>query len=311
MSRQADFGSKESPDGEFAIDTERAAKSEISPGVFVVTQHPASLSAKLLPPLLLVMMCAGFLAYRNASADWRGISVLTEWLNGPVVTPKLQPTVPATPALALKAEPEEPPAEPAPETLTVEPAPKVEIDPLGDIQRESEKEQARIAELEKIKAREEEKLAASEDQRRNEQHREQLQKRHGIDPQQLAQIQAMQRELMRRHQEMFEQVNREQMDAMADMRQRFLGQGFPNTPRLPVPAPGFGFGMAPLPPMPGIGDGKENEEVVKRTPDGGETRFRRFNGPNGARGFVWQFRGGNGNMPVPPPPRPGLKGDEE
>ena len=311
MSRRADSGSNARPDGEFTIDTERPAKSEISPGVYVVTQRPASLSTKLLPPLLLVMVCAGFLAYRNASADWRGISVLTEWFSGPASTARLEPPVSVPPALALNTEPEKPPAEPAPETTQVEPAPKVEIDPLGDIQRESEKEKARIAELEKIKAREEEKFAATEAQRRTEQQREKLRKRHGIDPRHLAQIQDMQREIMRRHQEMFERLNLENMDAMADMRKRFLGRDFPIVPGMPMPGLGFGLGMIPPPPMPGAGDGKDNEEVVQRTPDGGIIRFRRSQGPNGATGFELHFRSGNGNKSVPPPPRPGLRGDDE
>ena len=300
MSSRAVAGSNERPERESAIDTEQAARAEISPGVFVVSQRPTSLSAKLLPPLFLIVLGVIFLAYRSAVADWRGISALTNWYGRAVEAPEpippapVTPTPPPTSALALNTEPVKP-VEEAPEPPKVAPEPKIEIDPLADIQRESEKEKSRIAELEKMKAREEEKFAATEDQRRMDQKQKQLERRR-INPQQLAQIQKMQRELILQHQELFEQLTRQQMEAMADMQQRFLGRGFPNMPG--IPGPGFGFGLTPPAPRPGA-------------QDGAETRFQRFNGHNGASGFVWQFRMGNANGPVPLPPPPGLRDDNE
>ena len=95
MSRRAVAGSNERPEREFAIDAEGTAGTEISPGIFVVNQRPTSLSAKLLPPLFLIVLGAGFLAYRSAVADWRGISALTNWNGRPVEAPKSEPTPPA------------------------------------------------------------------------------------------------------------------------------------------------------------------------------------------------------------------------
>ncbi len=297
MSRRAVPGSDERPDGEFAIDTDPQVKPELPPGVYIVTQRPSSLSAKLLPPLFLIVVATGFLLYRTAAADWRGVSALVDWFQPTTnqIQAKPEPTSVPSPAFAQNTEPANP-AEPTPEPRKAEPSPKVEVDPLADIQREAEKEQARIADLEKHKAREEEKLAATENERREEQQEEKF-----------GRVNEMQRQFMRRHQQMFEQMQRQQMEAMRDMRERFLGRGMGNAGRLPMlPGPGFGFDMAP--PLPGNGD--DGEEVVRKTPDGGETRFRQFKGPNGS-GFVWQFRGGNGNNLVPAPPKPRLRDDNE
>lgn len=304
MSRRAVPGSNERPEGEFEFDTERPPDGPIQPGVYIVTQRPASLSAKLLPPFFLIALGVGFLIYREAAADWRGISALADWFepakvaSAPTPDPVPAPAVP--PAVALNSEPVKPIEPPVLEPPKIEHTPKAEVDPLADIQRESEKEKARIAELEKLKAREEEKLAATEDQRREEQHEDQMQ-RHGLNPQQLTRIQ----EMIRQHQQMFDQ----QVEAMQEMQQRFLGRGFPDARRPQLPRPGLGFGMIPMPPLPQMGQG-DGDEVVQRLPDGGETRFRRFNGPNG-NGFVWQFRGGNLNRVVPPPPKPGLRDDND
>src|SRR4051812_46331890 len=48
------------------------------PAVIVVPYRAGRQSAKLLPPILLVLLGTGFLAYRARSSDWRGISAFFE-----------------------------------------------------------------------------------------------------------------------------------------------------------------------------------------------------------------------------------------
>ena len=77
MSRRAVAGSNERPAGEFAFDTEPAEKTEISPGVYIVTHRPASLSAKLLPPLFLIILGAGLtfaFGGKEEDADGDGVN---------------------------------------------------------------------------------------------------------------------------------------------------------------------------------------------------------------------------------------------
>ena len=130
MSRRAVPGSNERPDGEFAFDTERPVDGPIQPGVYIVTQRPSSLSIKLLPPLFLIALGAGFLVYREAAADWRGISALADWFepakHAPVVAQAPVPDKPAPPAVALNTEPSKPATPPALEPPKVEHVPSNE-----------------------------------------------------------------------------------------------------------------------------------------------------------------------------------------
>src|SRR4051812_47779177 len=51
----------------------------IPPGVIVVPHRSGSQSTRLLPPILILMAGAAFLAYRTSrSADWRGVSAWFE-----------------------------------------------------------------------------------------------------------------------------------------------------------------------------------------------------------------------------------------
>ena len=53
----------------------------------VVPYRPGRHSAKLLPPILLVLLGTAFLTYRARSSDWRGVSLLFETRPKPAVVP--------------------------------------------------------------------------------------------------------------------------------------------------------------------------------------------------------------------------------
>ncbi len=53
------------------IDQPAPNSAEVAPGIYVVRPGPVGFSATLLPPLLLVILGAGFLIYRSAASDWR------------------------------------------------------------------------------------------------------------------------------------------------------------------------------------------------------------------------------------------------
>lgn len=195
------------------------------------------------------------------------------------------------------------------------PADPASVDPLDDIRREAEKTRERIAELEKIKKKEEEKLAQTEEQRRQEDHAD---RRQNIEKQLEAH-----RELFERQVAMMEEFQKRSMERFEQMQREFLaGRGLPEMPgfgRLPrglgAMPPGFfdppritppNRNRAPrLAPPPG----QTLREGVKRLPDGTIGRFREFQGPNGMRGFVFQYNSEDqppNDTPPPPEPDPDL-----
>lgn len=195
----------------------------------------------------------------------------------------------------------------------VEPA---SVDPLDDIRREAEKTRERIAELERIKKKEEEKLAQTEEERRQD---DQANRRQNLEKQLEAH-----RKLFERQVAMMEEFQKRSMEQFEQMEREFLaGRGLPEMPnfgRLPrgfgAMPPGF-FGpprivpphlnRAPrLAPPPG----QRLPEEIKRMPDGTVGRFREFQGPNGMRGFVFQYNSEDqppNDTPPPPAPDPDLK----
>lgn len=306
------------------------------PDVIIVPYRPARGAAKLLPPVLIVVLGVGFLAYRSRSADWRGLSALFERRPAPVRSQP--PTTPAPPPADAPVLGQADPA-PAPdkekekekEKGEGQEKPKVagaaqdqaakpgDADPLDDIQREAEKTKQRLAELEKHKEREAQKLDETADERER---ADRLARRDGID----RQIGAMQEQLRRQMAEM----QRRAMESMAEMERDFGGGRMPRGFAMP---PGFalprGFGGIPdlerrlfngLPPGPFgmLGPGmiapqpgrpQPGRDRVWRDPRGGVGRFREFQGPGGLRGLEFLWQGGDpaaldDDAPPPPAPRP-------
>jgi hypothetical protein len=302
--------------------------AEVAPGVFVVRSRPSGFSAGLLPPLLLVMLGANFLVYRTVASDWRGVFALFS-RSSPIPVAKEAPALvlndppkPAVPELVAPVpEPVAPVPEPvapvvpaAPEVAKEEPIkPKVEppANPLEDIQREAEKTKEKIAELEKLK--EEEK--AKQDSTATERQKLPTQMDRMLAARQRAveRMLADQPELLRGP---LGAIVEGQMREMAEMPRRFMGRDFGNLPQPPFPGldmgnggfpPGqqprrapWGLNNTPQPPQPGNLNGKE---VVRKTPEG-TTTVRRFRGPNGSQGMMFEFRSNNPRAAVPPPPEP-------
>jgi hypothetical protein len=291
--------------------------TEVAPGVFVVRHRPVGFSAGLVPPLLLVILGASFLVYRSAASDWRGIFAL---LSGP--SRDSAPLVKEAPALVLNDPPKPEaaevavaaaaaPAAPADASKDEPVKPKVTepANPLEDIKREAEKTKEKIAELERLKEEEKTKQDRTAPARK---------KLPTLREQKLAEQRdrmiAGQRDLLRRQMSWMAEMQERQMREMANMQRRFMSRDFAGMPfprfdgmadggflpgRQPQ-VPPRGLGNAPWPPQPGNLDDKE---VVQKTPDG-VRKFRRFQGPNGAQGFTFEFRSNDPLGVIPPPPEP-------
>jgi hypothetical protein len=274
------------------------------PPLIVVPHRPGGFSPMLLPPLFIVLLGAGFIAYRVRTPDWRGLSFEWSWPtfgNRPTSTP-----APA-PILALKTEPAKPelvpprPVEPAKPKDEPKPSPDLagkaaaEVDPLGDIEREAEKTRERIATLEKLKEQESQKLAETEDERR--QADRGLLRGRRIPPDQLRKMIEAHRAQLAQQMAMIEEFQRRQFDRMAQLHPDFFRPG--RMGMLPDPfATPKGNGM-----FPGF-------EGFMPMPQGGVTQLREWRGPNGMRGFEMRWRSRparpepGDTPPPPPPPRP-------
>lgn len=306
-------------------------------GIIVVTQRPGNAAARLFPPLLIVLIGMGFLAYRSSAREWRG---LPGWLDArtwarPAARPEFALDVRKPRTLAeierdearASAKPEVAPEDKkAPEIAAPLGAP--EVDTAGDIEREAEATRKRTEELQKAKDLEAQKLAETEDERRaadpGRRRGPRMLFRGGMaggfprgGPADLQKMMEAHRQMMERQMEAI--MNGQQKD-MEEFRQ-FLdaqrprqgrGQGFAFGPALPPP-------MNPWPPQlmprfgrnpqaPGAANGAEPAEEVFRVPGGGVGRIRRFQGPNGmGQGFEFHLQQGPDDadpVPPPPPPRP-------
>ena len=288
---------------------------------------------KFLPPLLILVLCVGFLAYRSSARNWRGASALDEkawsWF---LPRPSGRPE-PGPPAVAVRTAPNT--ARPNPDLAgNGQPAPSPKDDVLGDIEREAEATRKRIAELEKMKEEEAKKLAETEDQRRREAQRanpRQFRLPAAEIERRLAALSELQRrqidEMMRRQmawmngqvarngawsdaqRRWMDEMQRRQLDEFNNFQRRFFnhanGAGLPEIPGVPEPRP-----MAPLMPRFGQvppGPGAPQGEQRFFTPDGGGGigRFRGFSGP-GVSGFEmhWQSGPEAPANPIPRPPQP-------
>jgi hypothetical protein len=283
------------------IDEPAPNSAEVAPGVYVVRPRPVGFSAKLLPPLLLVILGAGFLIYRSTASDWRGVFALFSRSPRAMVS---KPVAKQAPLLALNDAPKtEEPQPVAPAVTKEEPAKakaEVPVNPLEDIKREAEKTKEKIAELEKLKEEEKAKQDSTSRQRQNMPRDRMI---------------AAQRELLKRQMAWMAEIQERQMREMADMQRRFLGRDFAGMPFPAFPdmdmginnggfLPGMpprGLRNAPAPPQPQPGD--DGKEIVRKTPEG-VTKFRRFQGPNGSQGFIYEFRSNTPQAKVPPPPEP-------
>jgi hypothetical protein len=270
--------------------------------LIVVTTRPGRGSVALFPPILLVMLGTAFLAYRVATPDWQGLLAL---LDRPESSPstvvsgvskagslaaKPEETKGATPAVATNAletprvAAQEFVGPPKPQFPLAKAAPDTE----QDIRREAEQNRERLAELEAIKRKEAEKLDQSADarQRADELDRLRNPKIPRLPPD-LARQFARHQETIRKQMAQFEQFHRRQLARMAEMERQFWNQ-----PRdfsvPPPPQPGLGFDLPP-----GMGNGAP--------------QFRRFDGPNGMRGFLFHWglspdEGDKADRDEPPPP---------
>jgi hypothetical protein len=274
----------------------------VDPNVIFVNERPSRGSARLLPPLLILLLGLTFLAYRVRSSDWRGLSALFETR---ATSPAVKADDPSK-ALALKTDPPPPAAAPKPEAalekatpLADKELPKAEAkaaDPLDDIRKEAEKTKEKIAELEKLKEREAKRLDDTADERAEQERRERPLRR-GL-------AQADIEKMLRRHRAMLdqqmawmEQMHRQHRDRMSQMERDFFNGRMP----MDMPMPGFN--------VPDRNRVRPGPDGIFRLPNGGVGRFRDFGGPNGPRGFVWEFRQGGpdaGQVPddTPPPPEP-------
>lgn len=292
--------------------------------VIVVADRPGRGSAKLLPPILIVMLGLGFLAYRSRSSDWRGVSALFERRTTPVAPPEKG-------TLVARADPAPPVPTPTPapekakegsdKNAAKEPPqtpPKDEA--LEDIRREAEKTKERIAELEAFKEREAKKLEETAEERARDELQARRQNRRfgmAIPPAQIeAMIRAQQEQLARLMDEMqrgamgnMDAFQRRQAERFSEMERRFFNgrMGQPFAAPMPMPMPGFGPLLGP-----DRGRMEKGAERLWRDPQGGVARLREFRGPGGMRGFELHWRGGpaeaqngdQGNDVPPPPPRP-------
>lgn len=292
------------------------------PAVIIVPYRPGRVSAKLLPPILLVLLGAAFLTYRARSPDWRGVSALFEARSAPTPAPAA--------SLARAEEPrarvDEPPArvvEPTPTVPKADPAgaveargqkgataqeaekekekgaklagPRAEEDPLEDIRREAEKTRERRAELEQLKEREARKLDETAEERlQADRHDRRFNPgfRVGrVPPEQVEKMLRAQGEQLRRRMEQMAAMQRRRMEQMAALQRGFFND------REPMFAP------PPPPPLPRF--------PADPLPDNGLGRFADPRGPGGPQVFRFQFRRDGGFLmddddppPSPPPPAP-------
>lgn len=293
-------------------ETDRPRRSKpparaVDPGVIVVPHRPGGFSPLLLPPFLIVLLGAGFLAYRVQTPDWRGLTWSWNRPNsGSRLLPQLGPalaleTQPA-PALPSPSEPAETKGKPQPEPETAE---KKEIDPLDDIQREADKTRERIETLEKLKLEQDKKLAENEGQRRADEPWFFRGRGMAMNPDQLRRMIEAQRAIFEQQMAMMEQFQQRQLERMSPRQRDFFGQGkkgnLPGPMAMPFPML-RGNALTPF------GEG------FMAIPEAAGPQFREFRGPNGQRGFElrWQTRRVNpgmkpdaaGAQPPPAPPRP-------
>ncbi|MCA1686049.1 MAG: hypothetical protein LC745_08705 [Planctomycetia bacterium] len=273
-----------------------AARPRVTPGegresgFIVVPYRPGRQSAKLLPPILVVMLGTAFLAYRARVSDWRGLSSLFEPRPGMAAAASVVPPVAQmadVPAVVVTA----PRPEPAPTAGKAEPKPEPRpaagnaADPLDDIRREAEATRERIVGLENLKEQEARKLdeaaARPRDDRRN--------RKFGVRPVPLEPIE-IDRMIRVREEQTRRQIaefQRRESDLIAAMERDFFNaRGRMRTPPPPPPLPIRDFPVEP---------GR-----VRRPPAGAVARFRVSRGPNGLR--LERYPGGPADADIPPPP---------
>ena len=315
------------PPGSERPSTQRVDRSpsdvDLDEGVIVVPHRPGGFSAKLLPPLFLVMLGAAFLAYRASASDWRGFSfesMTSLWSTSPRAKAETaKPQAETDTALALKNDTSVPEAEspPEPEHLAKTDAdapkeadPNAGVDPLEDIRREAEKTKEQIAKLEKLKEEESKKLADTADERRraDQNGRRGLAARR-IPPEQLKRMIAEQHRRFEQQFALMEAMQRRQFDQMFQNQRELMkrwgmdgGPGLPGQGRMIVPGPGNNFGGPP-------------PDLFMGLPGNAQPEIREFVGPGGVHRFEmrWQGRLRNGFPMEPqpeevpaPPPAPGI-----
>lgn len=313
------------------FDHDALAQSSTDPEILVVKEKPASGSAYLLPPLLIVLLGTAFLAYRTRADNWQGLSELfasgwTAPAKTPDVkdepkaitlldTPPARATTPPSGELDLGPEPANPAAEP--EILAGDAVEK-------DIQAEAQKTRERIAELERLKAQEAKELAETADERRQADRQAPKRPRfalRGLPPGEIEKMIEAQRAQLQEQLAWVAKIHERELKEMAEMQRRFLRDGFdspnPNWPPqgLALPRPRLGAPLLPRAAAPRGGENKPGDRVI-RTPDGGLARLREFQSANGTRGFEWQWTPGQGRQnaaprrkffpgdDTPPPPEP-------
>jgi hypothetical protein len=294
--------------------------SEVESEVIVAPYHPGRQSAKLLPPILIVLLGACFLVFRAQRSDWQGLSGLVgslTWNRPARATEKVPPPPLAhkTEQPALAASPEVKPERDAQAKAdAAKPKQPDAADPLDDIRKEAEETKKKIAELEDLKEREKEKLDATAPERER---ADRLARRDDLEK-----LLKVQREQLRRQMAMMAEFQRQQFDRMLEHQRQFFGQnrrGFAQPPMpfaMPDFGPGFGFGRGfGLDPAPNERELQPGKEQFRRLPNGGFERYRTFRGPGGMSGFTWELRSGGPDMApdaddgqpkrkTPPPPRP-------
>lgn len=269
------------------------------PGVIVVPYRSPQGSARLFPPILILMAGLLFLVYRSHTSDWRGLSALFETR----VKASPEPLAAAGSLLVENAEPaknaEVPavvsaPVEPltatvekeSPDPMKPEPMPELKVNPLDDIEREAEKTRERIAELERLKDRESQKLDESAGQR---QRADEFARRRNPKARQLEQL-------------------RQQIARFEQMRLKQMQNGFFNAPMPPAPGiiPGPNLGRGGMFAMPGDVPAFP-PGGVPAFPPGGVVRTWKFRDPNGMTAWGMTWRSGD---QVPPPPQPAQPGTD-
>jgi hypothetical protein len=146
-----------SPDSTVRRKHRKSTKREPEPIVVIPLPRHRSGWWRFVPPLLLLLLCTGFLVFRARARDWLGLTGLVDralwsWRHVSGESPTL--TSPVRGPNGAKADPAEPGQPPS------------NADIEDDIAREAEHTRQRIAELERIKEQEANRLAATADQRR-------------------------------------------------------------------------------------------------------------------------------------------------
>lgn len=183
----------------------------------VVPYRGSRIPTQFIPPLLIVLVAAGLLAYRAQIADFRGLHVPSwKW---PKLATTPTPTLKQAPAAAKKA------------------LKKNDSKAWDDIQREAERKRAELAELERVKEAADKKAAAQPPRiARGPFHRP-------LTAREREQMLRAQREFQRQHLEQFAHMQRAMIEQQRAMMAQFKND-FDNFPRGPMmhfpdlPAPG-------------------------------------------------------------------------